>query len=320
MGAALAAALACCCAAQTTDFLPRLAHGEQLRLQDRYQEARTVFLNLLRDMRNDQSNQRLEALVEDNLGLDDQDRGDYAGAETAYNHGVDLLRGEPVYDSVMIDVKTHLAELYLAENRPRDAESLLREGRTDASHAPKPASMQLATLNEDLAVACIMRRKLSETEGLLREAQALVENTYGPDSPRLSSSLFSYAGLLVTEHKYDEAIPPAERAWHILAHSTLTIPKPYVASALSVMGMVYYHAGRLDQAEEYARKSVDLAEASLGARHPRVGLYLWNYALILRTAGRKNEAKAAQKKADAILDQPPSSSSGGYTVNVDSLR
>jgi len=318
--AALAAALACCSAAQASDFTQRLDEGRQLRVHNRFAEAGTVFRNLLRDLARDGSNHTFEALVEDNLALDEQDSGDYAAAETAFNHGLDALRGEAAYDSVAIALRTHLAELYLAEDRPKDAEALLRQALADAHSSPHPSPTGLAALHEDLAVACIMRRKFTESEALLRESLSILEDRYGPDDPRLSSSLFSYAGLLVSERRYDEAVAPAERAWQILSHDPAPIPKPYQASALSVMGVVYFRAGRLDEAEQCARRSVDLATESLGARHPRLGLYLANYALILKTAGRKNEAKAAQKKADEIMDQSPSSGTGGYTVNVASLR
>jgi tetratricopeptide (TPR) repeat protein len=319
-GAALAAALAGSSAAQPGDFTKRLVEGRQLRVHDHFAEARTVFLNLVRDLRQDESNHRLQALVEDNLALDEQDIGDYAAAETAFNHGLDALRAEPAYDSESIALKTHLAELYLAEVRPKDAEALLRQTLADARSSPKPAPVALSVLSEDLAVACIMRKKFAEPEALLRESQALVENQYGPDDPRLSSSLLSYTGLLIAQNRHDEAIAPAEHAWQILSHSTVPVPKSYQASALCILSVVYYHAGRLDEAAECGRKSVDLASESLGMQHPRLGLYFSNYARILRAAGRKSEAKKAQKKADAILRQYPPDGTGGYTVNVASLR
>lgn len=318
--AALFAALACCLAAQTSDFTQRLAEGQTLRVHDRYAEARTVFLSMLRDLRQSEPNDRIEGLVDDNLALVEQDLGDYAAAETAFNHGLNALRAELPYDPETIAIEAHLGELYLAEIRPRDAEALLRRSLEDAHRSPKAASMQLSVLNEDLAVACILRKKFSESEPLLREAEVLMENEYGPNDPRLSSSLLSYSGLLVAQHRYGEAVAPAERAWQILSHTAVLIPKSYQASALNVLGAVYFHVGRLNEARQCAHRSVELATEALGAEHPRLALYLSNYALILKTAGQKNEAKAAQKHADEIMEKFPLDGSGGYTVNVASLR
>jgi hypothetical protein len=81
--------------------------------------------------------------------------------------------------------------------------------------------------------------------------------------------------------------------------------------------MVYLHAGRLADAETCARKSIDLAESMLGLEHPRLALYLDNYAEILKRMDRKPESKEVQKKADAIRDQLHA---GGYTVNVAALH
>jgi len=65
---------------------------------------------------------------------------------------------------------------------------------------------------------------------------------------------------------------------------------------------------------------VELAEESLGPEHPRLGFYLANFAVILKQAGRKNEAKTARKKAGEIMDRYPAAGSGGYTINVTALR
>jgi tetratricopeptide (TPR) repeat protein len=316
---ALAAALVCAAAAQTEDFARRLAAGQQLRARDRFDDARTAFRDLLRDVRKENSDPRIEALVLDNLALDEQDSGDYPAAETAFNHGLAAFHTNHTADPTAIALKTHLAELYIAEVRSEDAEPLLRQAVETLRSSPLPDPMALSTAEEDLAVVSIMRRKFEEPETLLRHSQALVENTLGPDSPRLTASLLTYAGLLTAEHRYAEAVAPAERAWRILCHSASPVPKPYRASALSVLGAVYFHTGRLAEAESSARQSVELADQSLGPQHPRLGLYLLNYATILKQAGHKSDAKAVQKRADEIINQYPAAGSG-YTVNVASLR
>jgi tetratricopeptide (TPR) repeat protein len=320
MGTAMAVALAGSAAAQTDDFISRVRQGQQLQAQNRFADARTVYRDLLRDIRKHTSNGRLEGLVLDNLAQDEQDSGDYAAAETAYNHGLAAVPAQPADDSVLIALKTHLSELYIAENRPQDAEPILREILVTLWRSTRPDPLALSVISEDLAVVCIMRRKFAEPEPLLREAQALIESAGGENDSRLASSLLTYAGLLTTEHQYSEAIVPAERAWQILNSSPNRVTAPFQASALGVLAAVYYHAGRIEDAESCARKCVEMAEASLGAQHPRMGLYYSNYAVILKSAGRRNEAKAFQKKADEIMEQYPSTGSGGYTVNVASLH
>jgi tetratricopeptide (TPR) repeat protein len=319
-GMALAAILTGSAAAQTADFSKRLAEGQQLRAHDRFAEARAVYQGLLLDVRKEPSPHHLAALVYDCLGLDEQDGGDYGAAETAYNHGLAAVHAQTPDDPILIALQTHLAELYIAEIRPDDAEPILRQAVVALRGSTQVDNIALAIAGEDLAVVGIMRRKFLEPEALLRKSQTLIENAAGPSDPRLTASLLTYAGLLVAQRRFAEAVAPAERAWQLLNTSSMTVPKPFAASALSVLGAVYYHVGRLDEAESYTRLAVDMATASIGPRHPRLGRYLSNYAAILKSAGRKNEAKAIQKKADEILQQSPSAVSGGYTVNVASLR
>ena len=319
-GTALAAALAYTATAQTDDFTRRLLDGQKLRSEDRYTEARALYRNLLSRVRQGQSNDRREALVENELGLDEQDSGNYAAAETAFNTGLQRVRTAAADNSLLITLETHLAELYIAESRAEDAEPILRRTLAAARASKTAHPLAVSVLNEDLAVVCIMRRKFAEPEGLLRESQVLIAKEFGPDDERLTSGLLTYAGFLAAQHRYAEAVVPAEHAWHILSVSSKPIPKPYQASALSVLGAVYYRVGRMDEALDCAHRSVDLALASLGPHHPRLGLYYGSYASILKAAGRGDEAKAMQRKAGEIMGQSAASLAGGYTVNVASLH
>jgi tetratricopeptide (TPR) repeat protein len=318
-GPLLAATLVCSATAQTSDFGKRLAAADQLRAQDRFAEARTSYRDLLRDVRAGSPDHRLEGLVLDHLALNEQDSGDYAAAETAFNQGLAAVSAQSAADPVLIALKTHLAEHYIAETRPEDAEPLLRQSLAAMRSNAAPDSVALAIADEDLAVVCIMRRKFDEPEALLRQSQALIENLFGPDNPKLSASLLTFAGFLTAQHRYADALAPAERAWQILYASPTPIPTPYRASAMSVLGVVYYHTGHVDKSVACARQAVDLAEASLGPHHPRLAHYLSNYAAILKWTGHKNEAKAVQKKADEIQEQNPPAGTG-YTVNVAALR
>jgi tetratricopeptide (TPR) repeat protein len=319
-GTALAAVLTGSAAGQTADFSKRISEAQQLRAQDRFTEARAIYQALLRDVRDDPSSHYLAALVFDCLGIDEQDRGDFGAAETDFNHGLASAHSQSADDPLLMALQTHLSELYIAEVRPDDAEPILRQTVAALRSSAQPEPMALAVANADLAVVCIMRRRFTEPEGLLREAGVLIENEAGPKDPRLASSLLTYAGLMTAQHRYAEAVGPAERAWQLIGTSSGPIPKAYSASALNVLGAVYYHAGRLEEAESCARRSVDLAKVSIGPVHPRMGLYLANLAVILKAAGHRDQAKAVQKKADAILQQKPSSASGGYTVNIASLH
>lgn len=316
----LFAALASCATAQTSGVSKRLAEGRQLRLQGRFAEARKVFLALLRDAQTDTLDGRLAVVVLDNLGIDEEDAGNYAAAETAFNHALATTYGSIADDPIPIALKTHLAELYTAEKRPEAAEPLLRQTAGALRSSAQPDRKALSVAYLDLAIVCIMQRRFQEAETTLRQAQAMLETEYGSGNPVLAAGLLTYAGLLVSQHRYAESVAPAEHAWQILQAKPASMPKSYLASALDMLGAVYYHMGRTAEAKSCARQCVELAESSLGPQHPRMGLYLANYAAILKRAGSKHEAKDTQKRADAILAASGSATAAGYTVNAGALR
>jgi tetratricopeptide (TPR) repeat protein len=307
-------------AAQTASLAERLLQGQQMHANGRNAEARTIFLSLLRDTRNDPPDDRRDAIVLDSLGLSEMDSGKYAEAETAFNRALSTLHASGAGDSVLADLKTHLAELYVVERRPTDAEPLLRQALAIRRSEESPAPVTRSLTYNVLAMACTMQGKRQEAETLLRQALALLEAELGPNDPALTGSLFAYAGLLMSEHRFADAVAPAERAWQILHSNVPDVAAPYLAGASGVLSAVYLHMGRTVDAESFARQAVELAEAAFGRDQPQVGFYLAHYAAVLKRQNRKKEALEIQHRADAILAKRPAANLGGLTINVDALR
>jgi tetratricopeptide (TPR) repeat protein len=316
-GASLAAALACCAAAQTDDTFDMLTKGQHLRAEGHFVEARTAFTALLRNAENDQTGSRLSAVALDNLAINEQDSGAYTQAETDFNQALGRFHGAKD-DAIQLNVKTHLAELYIMEQRPEDAEPLLRHVAAALQNVEHPDHLALAVVYEDLAVADMTQGKFRDPETLLRQSMAFEETELGLNSLKLAGSLLTYSTMLTMEHRYADAIELAERGWQILENADQPVSKPYRASAMTVMSVIYFRAGRLAEAQSFAQQSVDLAAASLGPYHPRLAIYLDNYANVLKHADHRKEAKEVQKRADEIRDEHPGTS--GYTVNVAALR
>jgi tetratricopeptide (TPR) repeat protein len=316
-GTALAIVLATGAASQTTLETEQLDAGQQLRAHGRYNEARTVFANLLRDVNSGKSGSRVAGIVLDNAGINETHAGNYAAAETAFNQSLTLLHESPTGDPIMAAVKTHLSELYIAEQRPQDAEPLLRQAAASIRSNVHTDGVALSEIYDNLAVVCGLLRKRGEAEMLLRNSTAILEKQVGPDNPRFADPLLTYAGLLVVEHHYTNALVPAERAWQILRKSD-GVADSYLAGAACILASVYYHLGRNADAESYARKAIELGESAFGPDHPQVASYLANYAVILKRRDRK-EAKEVQERADAIRARSTSDSLAGYTVVADAL-
>ena len=296
-----------------------LREARQLYNEGHYADAHTKFADALKTAQAGADNRTI-AIILDDMGVNEEDIGDYGKAENSFNHGLSTYRSSNPDDPLVISLQSHLAELYLAEGRADDAEPMLRHTlealRSDSHSDP----VTLARAYEDLAVSRIMQQKYDEPETLLRQSQALMETALGTMHPRLISGLFAYSALMISEHKYAEAVAPAERAFNILKSTTLPVAKPDMVVGYSGLSTVYFHAGRLQEAVSYAKQAVDLAESTLGPVHPAVARCLTNYAYILNHTGRKKEAKAVEKRAAEIMKTLPATASGGNSVNINALR
>ena len=222
-GGALLAGSAPGVAAQD-DNNDNLAEGRQLSREGRYAEARVRLAAALRNAQRD-SDTRSVAMILDCLGVNEEDSGDYRQAETYLNHGLSTIQPYSPYEPALIDLQTHLAELYMAEMRPEDAEPLLRRTLGALRRAASPDWLLVARAEEDLALTGVMQHRYDEPEKLLRHSQGLIEGQLGPANPRLTNSLFAFAALLTAEHRYAEAVAPAERGWQILHSMNLSLAK-----------------------------------------------------------------------------------------------
>jgi tetratricopeptide (TPR) repeat protein len=320
-GATLVLLLASGAAAQTATAVERLAEGEQLRAQGRYAEAHKVFAALLHEAGASQLCSSLMIQVLDNQGRTEHGLGNYVEAESLLKRALSACRKDASPDDREVNqVKIHLAEVYVEERRPDDADPLLRQAAASLRNGPVPDPVSLGITYNDLAVACAMRRNWTEAEALLRQALALLEGALGVNDPVLASTLNPLAALMLAQHRYAEAVAPAERAWKILQADAPHIADKDLAGSLDALGVVYWRNGRMREAEACAGQAAAMAEAIYGPDHPYVGYYLANYAAILKQLNRKTEAAKAAKRANAILAQSARDNPTQHTVSVNALR
>jgi len=288
-----------------------LSEGRNLRVVGRYAEAQNVFTSLLRESEQRGPGSVFVATVLDDLALTEQDLGNFMAAESLLTRSLAIRRD--------LTVESHLGEVYLVEQRAREAESLFRhvlEARQNAPHSdPENTAIALA----DLALVYKYEGKLGRAEALLRQALALLEERFRPDDPMLSSALGPLGTTLTREGKYKEALSVTERTWRIL-RNTPGVGEPDLINTMSNLGMLYSLTGRFAEAESYGKEAVAKAEAIYGPEHYRLGWHLANYAAILERMGRKADARKVQQRSAAILARSEKANPVSHTVNVNALR
>jgi tetratricopeptide (TPR) repeat protein len=295
------------------------AEGERAMASANFREAERVLLAALRDAEQRHLRDVEIAAILDDLGATEMVLANYPDAERLLSRSVSLYtRIQGGAGPGVAEAETRLAELYVVEGRPREASALIDRVLAILQVDPAPDALKVALATCDLALVRRLEHRYREAESLLRVVLAQYEAAVGVDHKMLVSVLTALASVLASQHRYTDAIATAQRASEILK----VRPAASIAGAagtMAALGNVYLQAGRLEEAEFYSKNAVAQAEATSGPDHLHVAWCLQNYAGVLKRLNRKDEAKAAEKRARAILGRRENHNQGLDTVNVNAL-
>ena len=130
--------------------------------------------------------------------------------------------------------------------------------------------------------------------GALKEAES-----FGPQDPRLATSLNNLAVLYASQGKYPEAEPLHQRALAI-REKALGPEHPDVATGFHNLAVLYASQRRYAEAEPLYRRALAIDEKALGPEHPNLSTSLENYAALLRKMNREDEATQMEARAKRI--------------------
>ncbi|CAM9212844.1 unnamed protein product, partial [Ectocarpus sp. 8 AP-2014] len=144
--------------------------------------------------------------------------------------------------------------------------------------------------------------KYEEAEPLYIRSLAIDEKVYGPDHPKVATSLNDWARLLESQGKYDEAEPLYERSQSI-RETVLGPEHPDVAQSLNNRAGLLTSQGKHDEAEALYRRSLAIDENVYGPAHPKVATGLNNWAALLKSQGKYDEAEPLYQRAQEIVER-----------------
>jgi len=131
-------------------------------------------------------------------------------------------------------------------------------------------------------------------QAAVKEAEA-----FGPQDPRLATSLNNLAELYRLEGMFVDAEPLYKRSLAI-REKALGPAHTDVANSLNNLAGLYYQQGKYNEAEPLYKRSLAIWEKALGHEHPHVATSLENYAMLLRKTNREVEAARMEAHAEAI--------------------
>jgi tetratricopeptide (TPR) repeat protein len=158
------------------------------------------------------------------------------------------------------------------------------------------AAEKTALLLNQYALHFKARAEFALAEPMMRRALKIDEASFGPDHPKVGTSLNNLAQLLADTNRLAEAEPLMRRALKI-DEDSIGPDHPNVATDLSNLAQLLKDTNRLAEAEPLMRRALKIDEAGLGPNHPDVAIDLNNLAQLLKATDRLAEAEPLMRRA-----------------------
>ncbi len=199
----------------------------------------------------------------------------------------------------IIQSLNNLAGLYLAQGRTAEAEPLLKR----AQDLEAQVSAQFTLWQSHITSGESAYREGDYTQAEEQFAAALtVAVGFGPQDPRLATSLNNLAELYRVQGKYADAEPLYLRALAIV-EKALGPEHPDVAASLNNLAALYHTQGRYAEAEPLFERSLAIREKVLGPEHPDVATSLNNLAVLYQAQGKYAEAEPLYERSLKIVEK-----------------
>ncbi len=192
---------------------------------------------------------------------------DAGGALTEANKVLSETRGKDNFDAAWVYML--LGTINVMRGNFVAAEPMLREGAINVRRSGGP--QQPASVYAESMLAWFLHITGRRDEGvkLINAARARISAKLGPDDPRTIDANIVYAGMLVAEGRFADAI---------------TIAEPYAEMEKTLVGAQVVYGTALARSGEFERALVPLNAAieALEARKARNSLW-WSEAMLART-------------------------------------
>jgi len=185
--------------------------------------------------------------------------GNHKAAERYYKLCLEVARGFPKNCSERIETLYHVTNIYVQQDKYWDAEVFYKRLITLVEEQKANGSLDHEALvwMEDLADAYSTHVKGWLEWMALEHAVKLRDIISGDNNKYMATTLRKLVTVLMTENKYREAEPYAERLSRLT--SNLKGPQELIkASDLFLLSLVQFHIGRYTKAEANVREAMAL--------------------------------------------------------------
>jgi tetratricopeptide (TPR) repeat protein len=234
--------------------------GKFERTETLYAEARSIL------EANGEGGRKLLGILLDSLAQLRFEQERWKDAEGFARQAIELCsetRGER--DPSTLVANRHLGEIYSAEGRSTEAETIFQRVIKAARENPAVGSRLLPNILRDEAFILLAKGQYRQAEPLLKEALDL-SNKLGENDSETADSLLALARLYRADNNTARAEPLLKRAERIYEKNN----DPCLAHALQELGLIATADGKYAIARQHLLRSVSIYRDFLGPDHINV--------------------------------------------------
>jgi len=256
------------------------------------------------------------ATLQSGLGQVYMATGKLADAERLLQSAVEVHRiSLPSRHLDRIVSQTSLGTVYVLEGRYQTAEPLLQQVSEDARQLGEshPAYASTLTILADLYR---LEGDFARREPLLKKAQAIYEESLGPESVRVAETLLDMSVDLVAMNKFALAETNIRRALNIL-RKFRGAEDPMVALGEYQLGKAYIMQSKYAEAELLLNHALSIQEKTWPDGHFVLGDTLYQLAEVQRLQRRYADAELQYQRAIAAYEKSSVPRPGGLTLALE---
>jgi tetratricopeptide (TPR) repeat protein len=239
--------------------------------------------------------------------------GNLADAERLLQSAVEVHRARlPARNLDRIVSETSLGTVYVLEGRYQAAEVVLQQVSEEARQMGESHPAYAATLTV-LADLHRLKGDVARREPLLRKAQAIYEESLGPQSMRVAETLLDMSIDLAANNKFTLAEADISRALNIFRKARGE-EDPMLALGEYQLAKVYLQQRKYAEAEALLKHALSIQEKTWPDGHYAIGDTLYQLAEAQRLQRRYADAELQYKAAIAVYEKSSPSQSRGLAV------
>jgi tetratricopeptide (TPR) repeat protein len=212
----------------------------------------------------------------------------------------------------------NLGDAVQFQRRFKEAEKLYTEAHRIMAIRVGEDHVETWYVLNNLATVRLEQRHPEGLAPTLERALTVMEKAHGRRHRGYLSVAQNLAVCYLLMGRFEEAETGFRTALALIEDAAGTASPQYLL-ALGNIAESYRRAKRLREAEGYFQRALAVSEAGL-ADHPYVAVVLSNYSLLLKTLGRKKEAKVMSARAADIAGRHAQTSFAGSRVHIDDLK